>query len=84
MTLHCVWNEASAYFIPKYLFLTLGKEHALGFFVTAVADGSPAQSAGLKVFVVFIYIYIFLWIRSFMVSLDQRNNTDCTYLKSPF
>ena len=58
--------------------------------MTAVADGSPAQSAGLKVFVIFIYIYIyiyiyiFLWIRSFMVSLDQRNNTDCTYLKSPF
>ena len=59
MTLHCVWNEASAYFIPKYLFLTLGKEHALGFFVTAVADGSPAQSAGLKVFVIYIYIHFY-------------------------
>jgi len=32
------------------VFLFAGKEHDLGFFVTAVANGSPAINADLKVY----------------------------------
>ena len=39
--------------------MSLGKEHGLGFFVTAVANGSPAYITGLKVnWIVFISIII--------------------------